>query len=125
MSRTNFRNGLMRQTLGVVIAFLTVSHAAADQITISNKAGGTIYRVYAWPSDLIARTFNILSTPLQRSSEAVVNIDNSYQDCMFTFQYDLNNPADRRKRNYKRRALETKEVNICKNKGSVYLGYDF
>lgn len=123
--RIDLRKGWMRQTLGVVIAISLASQAAADQITISNKASGTIYRLYAWPSDLVARSFNILNTPLQRGSETVVNIDNSYQDCTFTFQYDLNNPADKRKKNYKRRRLETKEVNICNYKGSVYLGYDF
>jgi len=125
MLNSHFRKRQMRQTLSVVIAVLIASQAAADQITISNKASGTIYRVYAWPSDLVARSFNVLNTPLQRSSETVLNIDNSYQDCIFTFQYDLNNPADKRKKNYKRRRLETKEVDICKHKGAVYLGYNF
>ncbi len=116
---------LMRYALSVAIVLFIASQAAADQITISNKATGTIYRLYAWPTYLVARSFNILNTPLQRNAQTVVSVDNSYQDCKFTFQYDLNNPADKRKKNYRRRPLQSKEVDICGNKGSVYLGYDF
>lgn len=115
----------MRYVMSLGILFFVASPAAADQVKVTNKASGTIYRVYAWPTELIARSFNILNTPLQRNAKAVINVDNSYQDCRFTFQYDLNNPADRRKRNYKRRALQSKEVNICRSKGEIYLGYDF
>jgi hypothetical protein len=115
----------MRYALGLGLLLFFASQSAADQVTVVNKANGAIYRLYAWPTDLVARSFNILNTPLQRSSETVVNVDNSYQDCQFTFQYDLNNPADKRKKNYRRRSLQSKEVDICKNDGKVYLGYDF
>lgn len=120
-----FQRRPLLYALSLALPFIAASQAEADQVTVSNKASGTIYRLYAWPTDLVARSFNILNTPLHRNSKIVVNVDNSYQDCLFTFQYDLNNPADKRKRNYKRRALQSKEVNICNRKGEIYLGYDF
>ena len=103
------------------IVLAIASPAAADQVTISNKTESTIYRLYAWPTDLIARTFNILDEPLDDNTDGVVNIDNSYQDCAFTFQFDQNNPTDLKKLNYRRKPLVNVEVDICATKDKVVL----
>jgi hypothetical protein len=101
--------------------FSTASQASADQVKIVNRTGSTIYRLYAWPTDLIARSFNVLNGQLQDNSTTTVNVDNSYQDCSFTFQYDLNNPADKKKRGYRRKVLINMEINLCASKDVALL----
>lgn len=98
-----------------------VDASFADPVLLTNTTENPIYRLYAWPSELGPRTFNILGSPLFPGSSAEVDIDNSYGDCIFDFQYDPNSPSDLKKRNYKRKSLGSAELNICKEKNKIKL----
>jgi len=87
--------------------------ATADTINITNSSQDTIYRLYAWPTDLVPRNYNVLGQPLTTGSKRKINVDNSYNDCRFTIQYDPNNPSDKRKIRYRYKRLKTAEINIC------------
>lgn len=89
------------------------SVAVADPLTILNSTGDTIYRLYAWPDDLSPRTINILNQPLSSGSPEDIDLDNTYNDCDFTFEIDYNNPADLKRRYYQRKTVEMRYINIC------------
>ena len=94
----------------------------ADNITVVNDTSETIYKMYAWPTDLIARSYNVLGgLPLGSKSRRTLLVDNSYKHCFFTFQFDLNNPRDMKRRNYRRKRLSFMQTDICRAKGVVTL----
>lgn len=95
--------------------------AEADQITVTNSTATAIFKIYAWPTEFAARTFNILGAPLFPTSSAEIDVDNSYGDCQFTIEYDPNDPADLKKRNRTVKPLTTLEVNLCAAKGKITL----
>lgn len=100
--------------------FCTTSKAAlADQITVRNNTQNIMYKIFAWPTELIPRTYNIITSPLIQGESRDVVIDNSYQYCEFTLQYDPNNPRDLKRRGYKKKPIGYIVADICLNKNIV------
>ena len=98
---------------------LLASAAMADQVAITNNIDVPVFKIYAWPTALVARTFNVLGAPLFPNSTAEIDVDNAYGDCDFTFQYDPNNPDDLKRANYRRKPLLMYETNICNAKDKI------
>lgn len=125
-SSTHLKGTLSKMTikhyfcLGLIAVLSVFSGTAmADQVTINNQTKSTMYRIYAWPTELIPRTYNIITSPLKNEESREVTIDNSYQHCSFTFQYDTNNPSDMRRLGYKKKPTIFVVADICSNKGVV------
>lgn len=98
----------------------TFSKAAfADQITVRNQTPTIMYKIFAWPSELIPRTYNIITSPLIQGESREITVDNSYQYCEFTLQYDVNNPRDLKRPRYKKKPVGYVVADICQNKGVV------
>lgn len=93
--------------------------AFAEQITVRNHTSTIIYKIFAWPSELIPRSYNVIASPLMQGEAREITIDNSYRDCEFTLQYDANSPRDLRRKGYKRKPLGYAVADICKSKGVV------
>jgi len=110
-------------TCGCLASFFlsTFSVATADQVTVFNNTGSTIYKLYAWPSMLIPRSNDIIGTSLQAGESKVVNVENNYGDCLFTFQFDPNNPNDKKRKGIVKKQLRVNELDICKKKRYIEL----
>jgi hypothetical protein len=98
----------------VVVLALLASPALAEDIRVVNVGDTPIYRLYAWPSDLIPRTTSLIVFPMRPLDITRVVIDNNWSDCQFTFQIDRNDPSKRRRTNYKKVPLTVVDANICK-----------
>lgn len=105
--------------IAIGIWTMSTSAALADQVDLTNNIDIPVFKVYAWPTDLVARTFNILGSPLFPKSTEQVDVDNTYGDCNFTFEYDPNDPNDMKRPGYKKKLLVTFETNLCVAKGKI------
>ncbi len=90
-----------RPSLLLMAAILVASTcAAASQtrdVVIDNDSRNTIYKLFAWPTELVPRTYNILALPLKPNDSRAVAIENVYGDCLFTFQADVTAPLKGRR----------------------------
>ncbi len=115
----------MLKSLVVTAAMvLIVSDALADSITVTNHTDETIYSLYAWPSELAAHTFNLLGFPLSPGSSEDIEVDTAYGGCIYTFETNPNDPADKKKpKKYfnPRKDIELRDINICQTPGQVNL----
>lgn len=100
---------------------LAASGAAADEITITNHTDDTIYKLYAWPQQMTAHTMNLLGFPLSPNSSEDIDVDNSYGDCIFTFETNPNDPLDKKKLFNPRKYIDLRDFDICKAKGQIEL----
>lgn len=85
--------------LAVLLCSLGVRAASAEMrpVTVENDAMVPIYRLYAWPSDLVPRTFNLFTQPLQPGDSRTIKVEDVYGSCSFSFQADFNNPRPTRR----------------------------
>lgn len=108
---------MFRKIVLLAIFVALPSVALADRITIINNSSNSIYKLFAWPQNLMPRTFNILGAPLFPGSQTDISVDNEFGDCMFNFQYDPNNPMRSKKRGYRKLGFGMTTFNMCgKNK---------
>jgi hypothetical protein len=110
----------------LALAFLAslTSVAVADQVTVTNDTNDTVFKLYAWPTNLSPRTMNIVGFPIFPGASAKVDVDNAYGDCVFQIQTDINNPADAKKPRHKPKPALFKIVNLCQDQNKVSLKPD-
>ncbi len=87
--------------------------ALSAELHVINKTESTIYRLYAWPSDFLPRTANLLDFPLNGQDEATLDVDNSFDECNFTFMLDLNSSFASKKTMNGRIPMVFDYHNIC------------
>lgn len=68
------------------------AHADMRPLTIENNGTKTIYKLYGWPSELVPRTFNLLTQPIAPGDTREIKVEDAYGSCVFAFQADFNNP---------------------------------
>lgn len=104
-------------------ALVLISTAAlADKVTVTNNSSRPIFKLYGWPSEMGPRTLNLLGAALFPRSSTDIDLDNSYGDCQFTFQYDPNDPIRAKKRGYRKMGLTAFDANICRSKMKIGIG---
>ena len=118
-------------TIAALSAVIAFGSAEAKDIRVRNSSGGTIYMLYAWPSDFVPDTNNLLSAPLHDGEIGSVAIDNRYARCDFTLQMDYNDPAKVKKvkgqawskKKFRKLLLSMKVAtfNICRLDGKPYV----
>lgn len=113
---------MFKRILATAALMLISTAAYADKVTITNNSDRPIFKLYAWPTDMGTRTLNLLGAALFPRSSADIDVDNSYGDCQFTFQYDPNDPFRAKKRGYRRMGLTAFDANICRSKMKVGIG---
>ncbi|MBO9136773.1 hypothetical protein ACQZ4Y_20020 [Rhizobium sp. L80/93] len=115
---------MLKLLVAAAAMILIVSDALADSITVTNHTDSTIYSLYAWPSELAAHTFNLLGFPLSPGSSEDIEVDTSYGACIYTFETNPNDPADKKKpKKYfsPRKNIEIRDINICLTLGRINL----
>lgn len=96
--------------------------ARADDVIMTNKTGAPVYRLYVWPTELVPRTYDVLGgLPLFDGDERRIHVDNNYQDCRFTVQADPNDPSDLQRKDYLRKPMTTREVDLCEAEHRILL----
>ncbi|KAA0678545.1 hypothetical protein DTW90_37520 [Neorhizobium sp. P12A] len=102
----------------VVLTFAAVS-AHADEVSVRNEGPAAIYKLYAWPDDLLPRSTNLLNMPLSPGETQIVTVDNAWNDCSFMFEVDLNNPSTPARRIKKKLVPIFTVHNICSTAPNV------
>jgi len=97
--------------------FLVVSPAAAEDVRVRNDDDTPIFQLFAWPSDLMASTENLIVVPIESGEIKTVSVDNDWSDCKFTFLVDPNDPDDLRKASYIKKDMYINVINICHRNG--------
>lgn len=114
----------MIKLMGVILAFfsLITYSAFATDITVRNSGSRPIYKLYAWPTDLLPRSYSLISSPLYPGQTVSIKIDNDWSDCNFTIQSDMNK-SDIGKNimliRKKKILSRFKDINVCSS-GRVY-----
>ncbi|TCR65044.1 hypothetical protein EV561_1615 [Rhizobium sp. BK376] len=96
-----------------MVLTLTAVSAHADEVSIKNAGMSPIYKLYAWPDDLMPRSTNLLSILLSPGETQIVTVDNAWNDCSFMFEIDLNDPSIPPKRVKRKLAPIFTVQNIC------------
>lgn len=110
----------------LALAFLAslTSVAVADQVTVTNDTSDTVFKLYAWPTNLSPRTMNIVGFPIFPGASAKVDVDNEYGDCEFQFQSDANDPTQEKSASYKKKPAAFQVFNLCQLQNNVSLKTD-
>jgi hypothetical protein len=94
---------------------LVYNSAAADEFIVKNNGEDPIYRLYAWPTELVPRTTSIIGEPIYPGEKARVDVDNEWENCEFTFEADRNlttNPLPFEVVNFRKCGNSSREVDI-------------
>lgn len=98
--------------------------ASSMELQVVNRLDSTIYRLYVWPSQFLPRTNNVLDFPLNGQDTATIDVDNSFDECSFTFMMDLNSSPDSKKILVKRAPMVFDYHNICSDPKPIVLMSD-
>ena len=94
---------------------LSALPAQANEVRVKNTGDAPIYNLYIWPSDLIPSSNSVITFPIGVGDTEKVKIDNSWSDCVFTFQIDRNDPTDLDRFGYIKLPMNIVEYDICKS----------
>ncbi len=110
--------------IGFVLTFLffITYSALGTEIIVRNSGSRPIYKLYAWPTDLVPRSYSLISSPLYPGQTVSIKIENDWSDCNFTIQSDMNKTEIKRNimiRRQNKIISRFKEINVC-NSGRLY-----